>query len=117
VDFRGKWLYLIGLYPTLDVSTLHRACPIVIAVSEKQTDNPKSEDRASATAYKNVALHECTYARLTAFKNLHPLVDKSFDTALNDALDAIEFPQADEIESMYLPNVEFGSDNVSSVEE
>lgn len=74
----------------------------------KKPISSKPEDCASATTYKNVALHECTYARLTAFKNLNPLVDKSFDAALNEVLDAIEFPQADEIENMYLPNVEFG---------
>jgi len=86
-------------------------------MSENISSNSQPEDCASATTYKNVALHECTYARLTAFKNQNPLVDKSFDAALNEVLDAIEFPQADEIENMYLPNVEFGSDNASSVEE
>ena len=86
-------------------------------MSENISGNSQPEDHTSATTYKNVALHECTYARLTAFKNHNPLVDKSFDAAINEVLDAIEFPQADEIENMYLPNVEFGSDDIEEVEE
>lgn len=86
-------------------------------LSANKPGNSKPEDCASATTYKNVALHECTYARLTAFKNLNPLVDKSFDAALNEVLDAIEFPQADEIENMYMPNVEFGQKNLAPAED
>jgi hypothetical protein len=84
-------------------------------MSDNISNNNQSEDRASATTYKNVALHECTYARLTAFKNQNPLVDKSFDAAINEVLDAIDFPQADEIENMYLPNIKFSSDDTAQV--
>ena len=86
-------------------------------MSDNISNNTQPEDHASDTTYKNVALHGCTYARLTAFKNQNPLVDKSFDAAINEVLDAIDFPQADEIENISLPNVEFGSDDVSSIEE
>jgi len=86
-------------------------------MSEDISSQSQPEDHTSATTYKNVALHECTYARLTAFKNQNPLVDKSFDAAINEVLDAIDFPQSGEIENMYLPNIELDSNDTGEIEE
>ncbi|WP_251344547.1 hypothetical protein [Haloplanus halophilus] len=53
----------------------------------------------------NVCLRRETHARLTAYKNFNPFVDKTFDEAVTELLDTIEFPEPDEFESVYIPSI------------
>jgi hypothetical protein len=79
----------------------------VIAVStsdSKPASSDDSTDRDPETTI-NVCLHRDTHTRLTAYKNYNPLNHKTFDTAVNEILDEIDFPEADEIGSMFLPSM------------
>jgi len=42
---------------------------------------------------------------LTAYKNDNPLIEKSYDEAINEILEKIDFPQAEKIENKYLPSM------------
>lgn len=53
----------------------------------------------------NIALHTETHVRLTAYKNFNPLMNKTFDEAVGELLDAIEFPQPDQFESQFVPSL------------
>ncbi|WP_254824935.1 hypothetical protein [Haloglomus halophilum] len=53
----------------------------------------------------NVCLRRETHARLTAYKNLNPFVVKTFDEAVTELLDTIEFPDPDEFESVFVPSM------------
>jgi hypothetical protein len=53
--------------------------------------------------YQNIPLKPDTYARMTAFKHRNPLVNRSYDEALNEILDSMKFPQSEELQSPHLP--------------
>lgn len=55
----------------------------------------------------NVALHPDTHKRLMAVKNNVPLQKRTFNDAVNDILNVIDFPAADEIENAHFPNFSF----------
>lgn len=57
----------------------------------------------------NVCLHKGTHTRLTAYKNYNPVQRKTFDQAVNEILDEIEFPESDEFESKYIPSMSFNN--------
>lgn len=65
-------------------------------------------DESRATI--NVCLRRETHRRLTAYKNLNPLASKTFDKAVNDILDAVEFPEADAFENLAFPVMSYTGD-------
>lgn len=82
--------------------------------NSEDSASPKSE---SPNVYKTAPVLSETHKRLTAFKkgNLPPLSEKSFDEAVNDLLDAVGFPEADEIGDLYPLSI--GGTNSSAAEE
>jgi hypothetical protein len=80
--------------------------------NSKPTPKNDSTKRDPETA-TNVALYSPAKTRLTAYKNDNPLKKMTFDEAVNELLDEIGFPQAEEIENKYLPSMSNGSSNDS----
>jgi hypothetical protein len=69
-------------------------------------DSASLDSECDAPSAKiNVCLRRETHARLTAYKNYNPFVDKTFDEAVTDLLDTIEFPDPDEFESVFVPSI------------
>ncbi|QLC35651.1 hypothetical protein EFA46_015435 (plasmid) [Halarchaeum sp. CBA1220] len=73
--------------------------------SSSSTDSDESGERTASTATINVCLRRDTHTRLTAFKNFDPFVHRTFDEAVTELLDTIEFPTPDEFESKYIPSM------------
>lgn len=85
--------------------------------ANSKNGNRSTDKRASSTTYVNVALRRNTHTRLTAFKNYNPLIQRSFDEAINEALDTIDFPQAEEIENVHIPALPFPKQEAVDAEE
>lgn len=58
----------------------------------------------------NVCLHRNTHTRLTAYKNFNPLASKTFDEAVNEILDALDFPEAAAFENPMFPALSYTGD-------
>jgi hypothetical protein len=85
------------------------------ASNSKPTPKNNSIDRDPETT-TNVALYPPAKTRLTAYKNSNPLKELTFDEAVTQILDEIGFPQAEEIESKYLPSLAGENSNDSENE-
>jgi len=58
----------------------------------------------------NVCLRRETHRRLSAYKNYNPLSNKTFDEAVNEILDTVEFPEADAFENIAFPTMSYTGD-------
>jgi hypothetical protein len=74
---------------------------IAVPTNSSKPTTSDNTDRDPETTI-NVCLHRDTHTRLTAYKNDNPLIEKSYDEAINEILEKIDFPQAEMIENKYL---------------
>lgn len=77
---------------------------IAVPTNSSKPTASDNADRDPETTI-NVCLHRDTHTRLTAYKNDNPLIEKSYDEAINEILEKIDFPQAEMIENKYLPSM------------
>lgn len=87
---------------------------IEVSSNNISTTGPDSDCDEPQTTI-NVCLHRETHARLTAYKNFNPLASKTFDEAINEALDAISFPEADAFENPTFPALSYTGDGELSI--
>jgi len=72
-------------------------------MSAEKTNSNSNAEQKKTPRYQNIPLKPNTYARMTAFKHRNPLVNRSYDEALNEILDSMKFPQSEELQSPHLP--------------
>ena len=84
--------------------------PQVVEVSSTEANNISNPDSTvnneeSDKPPINVSLHQETHTRLLAYKNADILNKKTFNEAVEEILDKVGIPDADEIECKYAPSM------------